>query len=119
MTRAPAAAATLAVASVLPLSTTMHSAISLHGMERTTWPIDSASFKAGITTEIFEDIRLSVARASRNASVRCPLWRSVVAPLETLAQNSLCSGEPFVKRGIDPIPTQQNMRHTRDEHRTI
>jgi hypothetical protein len=41
-----------AVASVLPLSTTMHSAMSRHGISETTWPMDSASFSAGVMTEI-------------------------------------------------------------------
>src|SRR5580658_5358616 len=51
MTRAPAACASAAVASVLPLSTTMHSPIRSHGNSLTTAAIFSASFSAGMTTE--------------------------------------------------------------------
>ncbi len=50
-TRAPAACASAAVASVLPLSTTMHSRISSHGISLTNAAIFSASFRAGMTTE--------------------------------------------------------------------
>src|SRR5581483_4876110 len=60
-TRAPAARATSVVTSALPLSTTMHSAISLHGIAATTLPIDSASFSAGITTETLRCTTLSSA----------------------------------------------------------
>src|SRR6267154_1743443 len=57
MTRAPACAAIEAVASALPLLTTMHSAIRCHGISATTWPMDSASFKAGMMMEIGGGIR--------------------------------------------------------------
>src|SRR5882757_1958745 len=50
-TLAPAAVASAAVSSVLPLSTTMHSRIKFHGISRTTDPMFSASFNAGMTTE--------------------------------------------------------------------
>src|SRR6202453_3491305 len=48
---APAVDASAAVASVLPLSTTMHSRIRSQGSSRTTAAMFSASFSAGITTE--------------------------------------------------------------------
>src|SRR6185312_13172465 len=60
-TFAPAALAFSAVPSVLPLSTTMHSAISPHGIERTTLPIEASSFSAGITTETLLGICCSSA----------------------------------------------------------
>src|SRR5260370_36578575 len=57
MTRAPACAAMEAVTSVLPLSTTMHSARRCHGISATTWPMDSASFKAGMMVGVGGGIR--------------------------------------------------------------
>src|SRR5580704_16410903 len=60
MMRAPAAWAMEAVASVLPLSTTMHSAIRGQGISATTWPMDSASFSAGMMMEMGGGIRLRV-----------------------------------------------------------
>src|SRR5437762_1416296 len=57
MTLAPACVAMEAVASVLPLSTTMHSATRCHGISATTWPMDSASFNAGMMMEIGGGIR--------------------------------------------------------------
>jgi len=67
-TRAPAASATAAVSSVLPLSTTMHSAISCQGISETTKPIDSASFSAGIMTEICGGILILYFESILNCS---------------------------------------------------
>src|SRR5487761_1448237 len=49
--RAPAPCATVAVASVLPLSTTITSSTKSRGTPRTTPPMAASSFSAGITTD--------------------------------------------------------------------
>src|ERR1700749_3168354 len=73
MTRAPAAAPIAAVPSVVSVSMTTHSAIRCHGILDTTWPIDSASFSAGIMTEIRRGVHISDSLASAEPYINVDL----------------------------------------------
>src|SRR6266545_2238463 len=71
--RAPASRARAAVWSPEPLSTTTISETRCAGIERTTAPMDSSSFSAGMTAET----RTSVSQAPAQAAARADVGRPV------------------------------------------
>lgn len=117
MTRAPAAWAMEAVASVLPLSTTMHSAMACQGISVTTWPMDSASFNAGMMMEIngricfcFRSDSLAVCLAKTHVDIDLGVLWIGCALVVDLEVGLKCSrtAELFRGHGPDELPNFLN-----------
>src|SRR3954467_2090602 len=81
MTSAPARRASVVVASLLPLSTTMTRSTTARGMLRMTCSIDSCSLSVGITTRTL----------ARGPSAPCMLSRSIGKLLQTPAHAAACA----------------------------